>query len=115
MLVIKLNQGVFQMTNNNKSEEYIMQILKECDEVGNVALVARRHNLAAPTVYAWRRKFAKEGSVKSLPRETTKRMNELENRIERTAQENMMLKKIVAEKELELAILREIRDLSNPK
>ena len=42
-------------------------------------------------------------------------MNELENRIEKTAQENMMLKKIVAEKELELAILWEIRDLSNPK
>lgn len=103
------------MTNKRKSEEFKNQILKECDEVGNVALVARRHNIAASTIYVWRRKMSEKGTLKSLPRDVSKRLNELEDRVEKTAQENMMLKKIVAEKELELAILREIRDLSNPK
>lgn len=103
------------MTKINRNEEFKQRILKECDEVGNVALVARRHNLSASTVHSWRRKAVKRGTVEPLPREASTRLRELENRLEKTATENATLKRIVADKELELAILREVRDLANPK
>ncbi|MBA2134079.1 IS3 family transposase, partial [Hydrogenispora sp. UU3] len=43
------------------------------------------------------------------------RLKEAEKRLEALSQENDQLKRIVAEKELELAILRELRDLINPR
>jgi len=42
-------------------------------------------------------------------------MKEIENRLDKMSDENDKLKKIVAEKELELAILRELRDKVNPR
>ncbi len=103
------------MTKIRRSEEFKQQILKECDEVSNVALVARRHNISASTIHTWRRKMAKRGTVKPLPREAAARLKKVEDRLEKTATENATLKRIVAEKELELAILREMRDLANPQ
>lgn len=103
------------MTKINRSEEFKQRILKECDEVGNVGVVARRHNLSASTVHSWRRKVVKRGTIEALPREASTRLRELENRLEKTATENATLKRIVADKELELAILREVGDLANPK
>lgn len=103
------------MTNTKRSEEFKQQILKECDEVGNVALVARRHNISANTIHSWRRKAVKRGATGPLPRQATARLNELEDRLEKASKENATLKRIVAEKELELAILREIRDMANPR
>jgi len=44
-----------------------------------------------------------------------KKMKEIENRLDKMSNENDKLKKIVAEKELELAILRELRDEVNPR
>jgi hypothetical protein len=42
-------------------------------------------------------------------------MKEIENRLNKMSDENDKLKKIVAEKELELAILRELQDKANPR
>jgi hypothetical protein len=42
-------------------------------------------------------------------------MTELERRIELISTENNQLKNIVIEKELELAVLRELRDQVNPR
>ena len=41
-------------------------------------------------------------------------MKEIKNRLKKMSGENDQLKKIVAEKELELAILRELKDEVNP-
>lgn len=102
------------MTKRDWTKEFRQQIIKECDEVGNVALVARRHNISYETVQSWRRKAAQTGSVEALPREAGARLKGLEDRLKKIAMENATLKKIVADKELELAILREMRDTVNP-
>ena len=111
--MIKSKQGVIQV--KKISDEIKNQILNECIEVGNVALVARRYNISPNTIHSWRRKVAKSGTTEALPRAASARLKKLERRLENTATENITLKKIVAEKELELAILREMRDLANPK
>lgn len=35
------------------TDEFKEQILAECQEVGNVALVARRHQISENTIYTW--------------------------------------------------------------
>lgn len=103
------------MPRNQYSDEFKEQIVKECRQVDNVALVARRHEISKSTVYAWVRKARKNGSVKSLPKDQKKKLKETSKRLEKVSSENDQLKKILAEKELELAILRDLRDQSDPQ
>jgi transposase len=67
------------------------------------------------TIQAWRSKARKTGSTKPLPTDEAKRIKELEARLERISTENDRLKRIVAEKELQIAIMEEVRDLKNPR
>ena len=103
------------MANRKYTDETKEQIVKECREIGNTALVSRRHNISKHTVYSWIKKAKETGSVKSLPKDQKKKMKEIKNRLKKMSSENDKLKKIVAEKELELLILRELRDEVNPQ
>lgn len=97
------------------TNEFKAQVLKEVQEVGNAALVARRYELSKNTVYTWMRAARRRGSTEVLSRNLQSRTSELEKRLEEVSSENDQLKRIVAEKELELAILRELRDKTNPR
>ena len=97
------------------SDEFKEQLLKECRETGNVNLVARRHEISPNTIHGWVRKARERGSTKSLPRGYDKRQKALEQRLNDISSENDKLKRILADKELELAILRELRDKQNPR
>jgi transposase-like protein len=97
------------------TNEFKAQVLKEVQEVGNAALVARRYELSKNTVYTWMRAARRRGSTEALSRNLQSRTSELEKRLEEVSSENDQLKRIVAEKELELAILRELRDKTNPR
>jgi hypothetical protein len=57
----------------------------------------------------------KRGSTVPLPRNQPKRLKEVEKRLGRISEENDRLKRIVAEKELEFAVLRDLRDTTNPQ
>jgi transposase-like protein len=57
------------MKNNKQySDEFKELIIKECQETGNVALVARRHEISSNTIHTWLSKYRKYGTVKPLPR-----------------------------------------------
>ena len=103
------------MKKKHYDQEFKEQIIRECQEVGNIALVARRHGISKNTVHSWLRASRKNGSVVPLPKNKEQRLKEAEKRLETLSRENDRLKRIVAEKELELAILRELRDLANPQ
>ncbi|AEE92484.1 transposase [Tepidanaerobacter acetatoxydans Re1] len=103
------------MTRKQYTEEFKEQIIKECQEVGNVALVARRHDISSNTIHNWIRKAQKRGSITPLPKSEEKRIREVENRLEAISKENNTLKKLLGEKELELAVLRDLRDRINPQ
>jgi transposase-like protein len=103
------------MTQKQYSEEFKEQIIKECNEVGNVSMVARRHEISSNTIYGWISAAKKRGSVKPLPRNEAKRLSEAEKRLESVSGENTTLKRLLGEKELELAVLRELRDAVNPR
>ena len=57
------------MAKRKYSDETKEQIVKECHEIGNTALVARQHNISKHTVYSWIKKAKKTGSFISLPKD----------------------------------------------
>jgi putative transposase len=78
------------------TEEQIVQILREA-EIGEhtIANVCRAHGIAENTFYTWRKKY---GGVDVA---AIKRLRELE-------QENARLKRILAERDLELDVVKEV-------
>ena len=103
------------MKKKRYDQEFKEQIVRECQEVDNAALVARRHGISKNTVHSWLQASRRNGSVVPLPKNKEQRLKEAEKRLETLGRENDQLKRIVAEKELELAILRELRDRVNPQ
>lgn len=97
------------------TDEFKEQILKECQETGNVALVARRHEISPNTIHTWRSAVRKRCSIKPLPKGKDQRFKAMEKQLKEVSAENDKLKRLLAEKELELAILRELRDCQNPR
>ena len=76
------------------TDEQIVRILQEADR-SPVAEVAKRHGVSEPSIYAWRKKFGDMGT------DDVRRLKALE-------QENNRLKKILAERDLEIEVMKEI-------
>jgi len=76
------------------SEEQMVKILREADR-SPVGEVAKKHAISEQTIYAWRKRFGK------LEAADVKRLRQLEH-------ENLKLKKLVAERDLEIEVMREV-------
>jgi transposase-like protein len=77
------------------SEEQMVKILREADKTP-VAEVAKKHGVSDQTIYSWRKRFG------ALEPADVKRLRQLE-------QENGRLKRLVAERDLELDLMREVQ------
>jgi putative transposase len=82
------------MKKTRFSEEQMVKILREAD-TGRVAEVSKKHGISDQTIYLWRKRFGK------LEPADVKRLRQLE-------QENGRLKKLVAERDLDIEILKEV-------
>ena len=76
------------------SEEQMVKILREAGEAP-VAEVAKKHGVSDVTIYAWRKRFGKLEAV------DVKRLRQIET-------ENARLKKLLAERDLEIEVMKEI-------
>lgn len=83
------------MKRNKFSESKILSILKEVEEGQKVSEVARKNGVTEVTIYNWRNKYS------GMEVNDLKRLRELE-------QENSRLKRIVADQQLDIQILKDV-------
>ena len=82
------------MRKGRFSEEQMVAIIREADR-DPVAAVAKRHGIREQTIYTWRKRFG------GLQASDVKRLRQLEV-------ENGRLKKLVAERDLEIEVMKEV-------
>ena len=83
------------MRKGRFSEEQMVAIIREAADRDPVAAVAKRHGISEQTIYTWRKRFG------GLQASDVKRLRQLEV-------ENGRLKKLVAERDLEIEVMKEV-------
>jgi putative transposase len=82
------------MKKTRFTEDQMVKILREADQTP-VIEVAKKHGISDATIYVWRKRYGELAPV------DVKRLRHLE-------QENAKLKKLVAERDLEIEVMKEV-------
>ena len=82
------------MRKGRFTEEQMLAIIREADR-DQVSAVAKRHGVSEQTIYTWRKRFG------GLQATDVRRLRQLEA-------ENGRLKKLVAERDLEIEVMKEV-------
>lgn len=84
------------MKRKRYSDEQIVRILREAEQ-SSIAETAKANGVSEASIYAWRSRF------NSMSTQEVKRLKTLES-------ENTRLKKLLAERDLEIEVMKEIAE-----
>ncbi|SMF66946.1 Transposase and inactivated derivatives [Paenibacillus uliginis N3/975] len=99
---------------HSKFDELRIQVVEEALERGNVALTARKHGLSPYSLYKWVKQYRDEVEM-TMSRK--KNMDRLEVQPQTTGdwkEKYEQATKLIGEKELEIAILRDLVKKTHP-
>ncbi len=82
------------MKKTRYTDDQMVRILREADKTP-VAQVAKKHGVSEATIYAWRKRFGE------LDVSDVRHLKQLER-------ENARLKKLLAERDLEIEVMKEV-------
>ena len=82
------------MRKSRFTDEQVVAMLREADRDG-VPTVAKRRSVSEQTIYTWKKRFG------TFQPDDVRRLKQLE-------QENARLKKLVAERDLEIEVMKDI-------
>lgn len=99
------------MKKRKFTKEEKLQILKEAEEHG-VQLTLRKHGVYNSTYYNWRKRYQIEGEG-GISDVATRRLNR--KRIEQLEDEVGLLKQMLAEREMQIALQSELLKKKYPK
>lgn len=103
-----LTKGVPTLHRRKYDTEFKIRVAREAIETGNSTVVARRFEIAPVVVSRWVRSYKANGFSAF---DVTKKSNAHQDhnlQLHQVEQENEQLKKILGEKDLEIAILRDL-------
>ncbi|EPY2276942.1 transposase [Clostridium sporogenes] len=105
------------MRARSYTKELKESILNEVKEVGNVSLVARKHGISQSTIRTWIKNSKEKDNIKIKPgrKALIEGENDFKKEITEITQENDTLKKILGEKDLEIAILKDLIKKASPQ
>lgn|SRR5690606_35122274 len=101
------------MTRTRYPSEFKLRVVQEAIEVGNTSEVARRYEIHPTVVGRWVRAYRRDGESAFDPLSRRAKQSRYANtkadaRLREMERENNQLKKLLGEKDLEIAILRDL-------
>ena len=106
-------RGEIYMTKGRKTtQEERAQIVAFCIEHGkNYALTVETHQVSYQQIYSWVRKYEASGVDGLVDRRGKAKPEDELTEAERLRQENRMLQAMLKDKEMEIALLKKLREL----
>lgn len=108
------------MERRKFTTQFKQQIVRECNETGNITLVARKHDINDNVIRRWVKQAEQNGgkmpgSVKGVPTHITpEEIRQLNSERSELATEVEQLRKALADQALENSILRDLLKKANP-
>ncbi len=98
------------MTRRQFTNEQKIQMVKEILQTGNTSLVARRNNVRDSVIRRWFEKYKQYGEAAfEQPKAAVAFPDPMAARVRALEMENERLKRLLGEKDLELAVMKDLQ------
>lgn len=106
------------MVRRKFSAQFKEQVVRECHEIGNVSLVARKHGIVDSVIRRWVNQSQQVDGLRKSPGSPThvtlSEHQEVVSERNELAREVEQMKKVLGEQALEIAILRDLTKKAPP-